>query len=108
MLCRRDHRNLIEAILDPDSIAYTIMRVVQVQIPNGTREAVLAVLDDEDIDDTAWEATGHGDFEALGSVPILESGVEAIFENLEELVSGEHLHQRGGDRACHRPVPDEI
>jgi len=60
------------------------MRLVQVLIPNGTREAVLAVLDDEGIDYAVWEETGRGDFEALVSFPIPESGVEPVLENLEE------------------------
>ena len=64
------------------------MRLVQVLIPNGTREAVLAVLDNEGIDYAVWEETGRGDFEALVSFPIPESGVEPVLENLEEAVSG--------------------
>ena len=60
------------------------MRLVQVLIPNGTREKVLAVLDDEGIDYAVWEETGRGDFEALVSFPIPESGVEPVLENLEE------------------------
>jgi uncharacterized hydrophobic protein (TIGR00341 family) len=59
------------------------MRLVQVLIPNGTREAVLAALDDEEIDYAVWKETGRGDFEALVSFPIPESGVESILEKLE-------------------------
>jgi len=59
------------------------MRLVQVLIPNGTREAVLTVLDEEGIDYAVWEETGRGDFEALLSFPIPESGVEPILDELE-------------------------
>ncbi|MWG35535.1 TIGR00341 family protein [Halomarina oriensis] len=59
------------------------MRLVQVLIPNGTRGAVLDVLDGEGIDYAVWEETGRGDFEALLSFPIPESGVEPILEELE-------------------------
>jgi uncharacterized hydrophobic protein (TIGR00341 family) len=52
-------------------------------IPNGTREAVLATLDEESIDYVVWEETGRGDFEAVLSFPIPQSGVEAILEKLE-------------------------
>jgi uncharacterized hydrophobic protein (TIGR00341 family) len=59
------------------------MRLVQVLIPNGSREPVLAALDDEEIDYAVWEETGRGDFEALVSFPIPESGVEPVLERLE-------------------------
>jgi hypothetical protein len=59
------------------------MRLVQVLIPNGTRESVLEVLDGEAIDYAVWEETGRGDFEALVSFPIPESGVEPVLERLE-------------------------
>jgi uncharacterized membrane protein len=59
------------------------MRLVQLLIPNGTRESVLAVLDGEDIDYMVWEETGRGDFEAVFSFPVPESGVEPMLEKLE-------------------------
>ncbi|KTG07922.1 hypothetical protein AUR64_01415 [Haloprofundus marisrubri] len=59
------------------------MRLVQVLIPNGTRESVLAALDEETIDYAVWEETGRGDFEALVSFPIPESGVEPVLDRLE-------------------------
>jgi len=59
------------------------MRLVQLLIPNGTRESVLAVLDSEGIDYVVWEETGRGDFEAVLSFPIPESGVEPMLEKLE-------------------------
>lgn len=60
------------------------MRLVQVLIPNGSRESVLAALDAEAIDYAVWEETGRGDFEALVSFPIPPSGVEPIMERLYE------------------------
>ncbi|SEP06083.1 TIGR00341 family protein [Halogranum amylolyticum] len=60
------------------------MRLVQVLIPNGSRESVLAVLDGEEIDYAVWEETGRGDFEALVSFPVPPSGVEPILERLYE------------------------
>jgi uncharacterized hydrophobic protein (TIGR00341 family) len=59
------------------------MRLVQVLIPDGTREAVLEVLDEEEIDYVVWEETGRGDFEAVLSFPVPESGVEPMLERLE-------------------------
>ena len=61
----------------------SIMRLVQVLIPKGTRVAVLTALDDEGIDYAVCEETGRGDFEALVSFPIPESGVEPVLERLE-------------------------
>ncbi|MFC5970747.1 TIGR00341 family protein [Halomarina salina] len=58
------------------------MRLVQVLIPNGTRESVLSVLDDEGIDYAVWAETGRGNFEALVSFPIPESGVESVLDRL--------------------------
>lgn len=58
------------------------MRLVQVLIPEGTRVAVLTALDDEGIDYAVCEETGRGDFEALVSFPIPESGVEPVLERL--------------------------
>lgn len=58
------------------------MRLVQVLIPEGGRTDILAVLDDEGIDYAVWEETGRGDFEALVSFPVPESGVEPVLDNL--------------------------
>jgi uncharacterized hydrophobic protein (TIGR00341 family) len=59
------------------------MRLVQILLPNGTRESVLETLDGEDIDYAVWEETGRGDFEAVVSFPIPQSGVEPVLEKLE-------------------------
>ncbi|MDW7731148.1 MAG: TIGR00341 family protein [Methanolobus sp.] len=58
------------------------MRIVQVLIPNGKREPILAALDEENIDYAVWEETGRGDFEALVQFPIPPIGVEPIMEKL--------------------------
>ncbi len=60
------------------------MRLVQVLIPEGKREPVLAVLDDEQIDYAVWDETGRGDFEALVQFPIPPIGVEPVMARLRE------------------------
>jgi len=60
------------------------MRLVQVLIPEGKREPVLAVLDDEQIDYAVWDETGRGEFEALVQFPIPPIGVEPVLERLRE------------------------
>ncbi|WP_327051604.1 TIGR00341 family protein [Halomicrococcus gelatinilyticus] len=58
------------------------MRLVQVMVPEGERDSVLAVLDGEGIDYALVEETGRGEFEALVSFPVPPSGVEPIMDNL--------------------------
>lgn len=58
------------------------MRLVQVLVPEGTREAILGELDDEGIDYAVWEETGRGEFEAVVSFPIPPSGVEPVLDRL--------------------------
>lgn len=58
------------------------MRLVQVLIPEGSREDVLAALDHERIDYAVWDETGRGDFEAMVSFPLPEVGVEPVLERL--------------------------
>lgn len=60
------------------------MRLVQVLIPVGKRESVLAVLDKEQIDYAVWDETGRGDFEALVQFPIPPIGVEPVLEKLRD------------------------
>lgn len=59
-----------------------VMRLVQVLIPEGRRESIIDVLDDEGIDYVLFEETGRGDFEAQVSFPVPESGVETVMEKL--------------------------
>ncbi|XVH31349.1 TIGR00341 family protein [Haloferacaceae archaeon DSL9] len=58
------------------------MRLVQVLIPEGNREAALEALDAEGIDYAMWDETGRGDFEALVSFPVPEGGVEPVLGRL--------------------------
>ena len=60
------------------------MRLVQVLIPEGQREGVLAALDDEGIDYAVFEEVERGDFEAMVQFPVPASGVEEILERLTE------------------------
>ncbi|RBI58955.1 TIGR00341 family protein [halophilic archaeon] len=58
------------------------MRLVQVMIPEGRRDSVLAALDGQDIDYAVVEETGRGEFEALVSFPVPPSGVEPVMDDL--------------------------
>ncbi|WP_292463319.1 TIGR00341 family protein [Methanolobus sp.] len=60
------------------------MRIVQVLIPNGKREPVLALLDEENIDYAVWEETGRRDFEALVQFPVPPIGVEPVLDKLRK------------------------
>jgi uncharacterized hydrophobic protein (TIGR00341 family) len=68
------------------------MRIVQVLIPKGKREPVLAVLDDEQIDYAVWDETGRGDFEALVQFPIPPIGVEPVMARLREVGISENTY----------------
>lgn len=60
------------------------MRLVQVLIPNGKREAILEVLDAEQIDYAVWDETGRGNFEALVQFPVPPIGVEPVLDKLRK------------------------
>ena len=60
------------------------MRLVQVLIPVGKRQPVLAVLDDEGIDYAVWDETGRKDYEALVQFPIPPIGVEPVLARLRK------------------------
>ncbi|KKG10820.1 TIGR00341 family protein [Methanosarcina sp. 2.H.A.1B.4] len=68
------------------------MRIVQVLIPEGKREPVLAVLDDEQIDYAVWDETGRGEFEALVQFPIPPIGVEPVMARLREAGISENAY----------------
>ncbi len=68
------------------------MRIVQVLIPEGKREPVLAVLDDEQIDYAVWDETGRGEFEALVQFPIPPIGVEPVMARLREAGISENTY----------------
>lgn len=58
------------------------MRLVQVLIPKGKREAVLEVLNNEQIDYAVWDETGRRNFEALVQFPVPPIGVEPVLDKL--------------------------
>ncbi len=60
------------------------MRLVQVLIPVGKRQPVLAVLDDEGIDYAVWDETGRKDYEALVQFPVPPIGVEPVLARLRK------------------------
>ena len=60
------------------------MRLVQVLIPEGQSENVLAALDEQGIDYAVFQEVGRGDFEAMVQFPVPPSGVEAMMEVLTE------------------------
>ena len=68
------------------------MRIVQVLIPKGKREPVLAVLEDEKIDYAVWDEKGRGDFEALVQFPIPPIGVEPVMARLREAGISENTY----------------
>ncbi|WP_225333026.1 TIGR00341 family protein [Halomicrobium urmianum] len=61
------------------------MRLVQVTIPAGKRETVLAVLDDEGIDYVVSDETSGREFTALVSFPLPTPAVEPVLANLREV-----------------------
>ncbi|MHC1754468.1 MAG: TIGR00341 family protein [Methanosarcina sp.] len=68
------------------------MRLVQVLIPVGKRQPVLAVLDDEGIDYAVWDETGRRDFEALVQFPVPPIGVEPVLERLRKAGISENTY----------------
>ncbi|MFB6308469.1 MAG: TIGR00341 family protein [Haloarculaceae archaeon] len=61
------------------------MRLVQVTIPAGKRDAVLGVLDDEGIDYVVSDETSGREFTAVVSFPLPSNAVEPILERLREV-----------------------
>lgn len=60
------------------------MRLVQVLIPVGKRQPVLAILDEEGIDYAVWDETGRKDYEALAQFPVPPIGVEPVLARLRK------------------------
>ncbi|MFC7226466.1 TIGR00341 family protein [Salinirubellus salinus] len=60
------------------------MRLIQVLIPEGTRETVLEALDEEGIDYAVFDEVGRGDFEAMVQFPVPPSGVETVMDRLTD------------------------
>ncbi|WP_313693419.1 TIGR00341 family protein [Halorarum halobium] len=60
------------------------MRLVQVMVPAGKREAVLSALDEEGIDYVLSEETSGRDYTAVVSFPLPTAAVEPVLETLRE------------------------
>ena len=58
------------------------MRLVQVLIPEGNRDSVVAALDEQELDYAIFEETGRGEFEAMVQFPVPPTGVEPVLDNL--------------------------
>ncbi|MFA9417509.1 TIGR00341 family protein [Natrinema sp. HArc-T2] len=58
------------------------MRLVQVLIPEGNRDSVIAALDEQELDYAIFEETGRGEFEAMVQFPVPPTGVEPVLDNL--------------------------
>ena len=60
------------------------MRLVQVTIPTGRRDAVLRTLDDEGIDYVVTDETSNREVAAVATFPLPQAAVEPILERLQE------------------------
>ncbi|MFB6168193.1 MAG: TIGR00341 family protein [Haloferacaceae archaeon] len=60
------------------------MRLVEVLVPTGKREAVRAVLDDEGIDYAFTDETSGREYEALATFPLPAGAVEPVLESLRD------------------------
>ncbi|ESS04479.1 MAG: TIGR00341 family protein [uncultured archaeon A07HR67] len=58
------------------------MRLLQVTIPTGEREAVLSALDGENLDYAVVEETGSREYAAVAHVPVPKNAVEPVLEAL--------------------------
>ncbi|WP_338742594.1 TIGR00341 family protein [Haloplanus salilacus] len=60
------------------------MRLVQVMVPPGKREAILRTLDDEGIDYVVSEETSNREYTASVTFPLPQAAVEPVLEKLHE------------------------
>ncbi|MFB6106975.1 MAG: TIGR00341 family protein [Halobacteriaceae archaeon] len=60
------------------------MRLVQVTIPAGKREAVLSALDDEGVDYVVTDETSGREYTAVVTFPLPTNAVEPVLESLRE------------------------
>jgi len=65
------------------------MRLVQISIPAGKREAILAALDDEGLDYVVADETGGRKYAAIAYVPLPTNAVEPVLDRLREAGLGE-------------------
>ena len=68
------------------------MRLVQVSVPAGKRDAVVGVLDDEGVDFVLTEATGRRGYTHVVSFPLPTNAVEPVLDRLEEVGVGENAY----------------
>ena len=68
------------------------MRFVQVMVPAGKRETVLAVLDEEGIDYVVTDETSGREYTAVVSFPLPTNAVEPTLANLREVGIDEDAH----------------
>ena len=61
------------------------MRLVQVSVPTGKRDAVVRVLEDEGIDYVLTEETGRRGYTHVVSFPLPTNAVEPVLDRLEEV-----------------------
>ncbi|MFC7254233.1 TIGR00341 family protein [Haloplanus litoreus] len=71
------------------------MRLVQVMIPPGKRDAILRALDDEGIDYVVADETSHREYTASVTFPLPQTAVEPVLER---------LHDAGLDREAYTVV----
>ncbi|GAB3324324.1 TIGR00341 family protein [Haloplanus salinarum] len=71
------------------------MRLVQVMVPPGKRDAVLRTLDDEGIDYVVADETSHREYTASVTFPLPQAAVEPVLER---------LHEAGLDREAYTVV----
>ncbi len=65
------------------------MRLVQITIPSGKREAVLETLDDEGVDYVVTDETSGREYAAVASFPLPKNAVEPVLAALREVGLGD-------------------
>jgi uncharacterized hydrophobic protein (TIGR00341 family) len=68
------------------------VRLVQVSVPAGKRDAVVDVLDDEGVDFVLTEETGRRGYTHVVSFPLPTNAVEPVLDRLEEVGVGENAY----------------
>ncbi|WP_290818825.1 TIGR00341 family protein [Halovivax sp.] len=58
------------------------MRLVQLYVPHGERDSIVATLDAEGVDFGITEETGDGNFEAIASIPVAPKAVDPLLSRL--------------------------
>jgi uncharacterized hydrophobic protein (TIGR00341 family) len=68
------------------------VRLVQITIPAGKREAVLGALDDEAVDYVVSDESSQRDYAAIAYVPLPTNAVEPVLEAVREAGLGEEAY----------------